>query len=71
MKRLCPVCRLPNFLLPLCCSESHAHLRTLKKMDAMLKDFESLYEDMVDAKAEGNTSGYTDKLPVCNFYWAQ
>lgn len=34
-------------------------------MDGMLKDFENLYDEMTEAKAEGHTAGYGEKLPVC------
>ncbi|CAE7299174.1 unnamed protein product [Symbiodinium sp. CCMP2456] len=44
---------------------------TLKKMDAMLKDFENLYDEMTEAKAEGHTGGYGEKLPVCKLLAAE
>ena len=31
-------------------------------MTALIKEFETLYEDMSEARAEGNTSGYTQKV---------
>ena len=34
-------------------------------MDAMVKEFETLYEEMAEAKAEGSTAGYTEKLLGC------
>ena len=34
-------------------------------METMLKEFDTLYDEMSEAKAEGNTTGYSDKLPAC------
>ena len=36
------------------------------KMEAFLKDYEALYEEMAEAKAEGGTNGYSDKLSGCS-----
>ena len=34
-------------------------------MNDMLKELDTLYDDMSEAKAEGSTSGYSEKLPNC------
>ncbi|CAE7662955.1 unnamed protein product [Symbiodinium sp. CCMP2592] len=34
----------------------------LGKMTGLIKDFDTLYEEMSEARAEGNTSGYTQKM---------
>ena len=34
-------------------------------MDALVKEFDTLYEEMSEAKAEGGTSGYGEKLSGC------
>ena len=36
----------------------------MAKIEAIVKEFESLYEDMADLKAEGQTSGFNEKLLV-------
>ena len=36
-------------------------LRQIGKLEAMQKDFESLYEELVDVQAEGQVSGFTEK----------
>ncbi|CAE7180797.1 unnamed protein product [Symbiodinium microadriaticum] len=36
--------------------------RSTKKMDALVKEFDTLYEEMSEAKAEGGTSGYGEKM---------
>ena len=47
-------CRLP-------CS-SQSDLRTVSKLEALLKDFEGVYEDMGDCKAEGKINGFGEKF---------
>ena len=42
-------------------------MRPLKKMEAMVKDFDMLYEEMAEAKAEGSTTGYGEKPSDCTF----
>ena len=42
-----------------------SNLRAIRKMDAMLKDFETLYDDLGEAKAEGKTSGFNQKSLGC------
>ncbi|CAE7216894.1 unnamed protein product [Symbiodinium sp. CCMP2456] len=39
--------------------------QSTKKMDALVKEFDTLYEEMSEAKAEGGTSGYGEKLSGC------
>ena len=48
-----------------CTKQRLAALRQLKKMDAMLKEYENLYEEMAEAKAEGGAGGYGEKLLGC------
>ncbi|CAE7565453.1 unnamed protein product [Symbiodinium sp. CCMP2592] len=42
--------------------------QTLKKMDVLIKDFENLYEEMTEARAEGSTTGYSDKSSGGSFH---
>ena len=37
----------------------------MQKIDLLLKEFDVLYDEMSEAKAEGNTTGYTEKLRGC------
>ncbi|CAE7318528.1 unnamed protein product [Symbiodinium sp. CCMP2592] len=44
-------------------------LKAKNSLDTMLekiREFDTLYDEMSDAKAEGNTTGYSEKLPTCS-----
>ncbi|CAE7313361.1 unnamed protein product [Symbiodinium sp. CCMP2592] len=41
---------------------------TVKKMDAVVKEYEAIYEEMSEIKAEGGTIGYSEKLSGCTIW---
>ena len=40
----------------------------IEKMDAVVKDYDTLYEEMAGAHAEGRTAGYSEKRSGCRFH---
>lgn len=55
-------------LFHLAVPQQNLSLRNLKKMDDLVKQYDALYEDMAEAKAEGGTGGYSDKPSGSNFH---
>lgn len=43
-------------------------MRPVKKMEVMVREYETLYEEMADAQAEGRTAGYSEKPSGCRFH---
>ena len=43
-------------------------VRSVKKMELMIKEYNVLYEEMAEAQAEGKAGGFTDKSSGCRFH---